>query len=343
MSDPHPAGHDEAALTEGLGSANKTTTLSLSKTKVKKPALYTTKGRSAAGDFSALWYQDWLVQTCASIGQIIQAHGEDTPTVHVDKGVDKIENITVVAILADDGGTYTTMGKWPLLQRDVEKALKQKRLPGNWDDANHLLFATYFLHMNIRFVVIPRDHVKPALRCAKKGSDYFILASCPERHLPEMKAHCSKHGNVYSSLMDDIPDGPSNPEAALPVRMQLKTQTYDPDLGAVEVRLSTKPYPGAVFKVYGAGNGFCNGQYKRTGKFDGKPSFSRVDKQGNKVLEGGEPIEIIQDNGLWIFLVYGQFSFYTNASKTDLPAAEKWKVNQVVAGIRRPAPKIIYF
>ena len=85
MSDPHPAGHDEAALTEGLGSANKTTTLSLSKTKVKKPALYTTKGRSAAGDFSALWYQDWLVQTCASIGQIIQAHGEDTPTVHVDK------------------------------------------------------------------------------------------------------------------------------------------------------------------------------------------------------------------------------------------------------------------
>ena len=95
--------------------------------------------------------------------------------------------------------------------------------------------------------------------------------------------------------------------------------------------------------MYGAGNGFCNGQYKRTGKFDGKPSFSRVDKRGNTVLEGGEPIEVLQDNGLWIFLAYGQFSFYTNASKTDLPAAEKWKVNDVVAGIRRPAPKIIYF
>ena len=76
-----PVMSDPAA--EGL--ANKTTTLAVSKPKQKKPALYTTKGRSAAGDFSAGWYQEWLMQTCASIGQIIQAHGEDTPTVHVDK------------------------------------------------------------------------------------------------------------------------------------------------------------------------------------------------------------------------------------------------------------------
>ena len=55
-----------------------------------------------------------------------------------------------------------------------------------------------------------------------------------------------------------------------------------------------------------AGNDFVNGQYAQVGLFDGKAHFQRIDRRGNKVMDSGHPIEILQDHGLWIVKVHGQ-------------------------------------
>ena len=84
---------------------------------------------SAAGDFSKTWYAPWLLKVCKCIGDIIMQHGENrttrsqelcsSPTSHVVRGVDSLEEITIIAVRGDAGNDYTndgqhmgTMAKW---------------------------------------------------------------------------------------------------------------------------------------------------------------------------------------------------------------------------------------
>ena len=49
-------------------------------------------------------------------------------------------------------------------------------LQGNWDDANHLAFATYFLEMSVRFVVLTHQHVvlRPCLLVPLLHPPYLV-------------------------------------------------------------------------------------------------------------------------------------------------------------------------